>query len=88
MSTTDSDTIVGYLTTLENHTPKASYWAGRGKPLKYHTDHPILTNGGQRHPITTLIPNKYMVNMSFMVNTGDHIQHEIVPKLPLTQFQQ
>ena len=45
------NSAVRYLSTLENHTPKASYWGGRAKPLKYHIGHPILTNVGQRHPI-------------------------------------
>ena len=47
----DSDTIARYLSTLENHTPKTSYWGGRAKLLKYHISHCILTNVGQRHPI-------------------------------------
>ncbi|TYK13976.1 protein CHROMATIN REMODELING 25 isoform X1 [Cucumis melo var. makuwa] len=29
----------------------------RAKPLKYHIGRPILTGVGQRHPITTLVPN-------------------------------
>ena len=42
---------IRYLSTMENHTPKANYRGGRPKSLQYHIGNPILTNMGQRHPI-------------------------------------
>ena len=55
-STTDFDTVVRYLSTSENHTPKVSCWGARVKPLNYHIGHLILTYVG-KGTHTTLVLN-------------------------------